>query len=154
MLWYNRKSWIYKRGACKRVPHIYDLGYQNSMHILLARTTNFFNLIKCKYMLLNMKGILLGFKTSGNYYLACGFPTTPKHMISKILKYFYNQGPYKAHFVSKNDFFLCKRSNLKQTLPLSIIVTWGRLCPSPTLRMLRSTIFSIIIMRSNRHWNC
>jgi hypothetical protein len=33
-------------------------------------------------------------------------------------------------------------------------VTWGRLCPSPTLRMLRSTIFSIIIMRSNRHWNC
>jgi hypothetical protein len=36
--------------ACKRVPHIYGLGYQNWVHLFLTQTANFFNLIKCKFL--------------------------------------------------------------------------------------------------------
>jgi hypothetical protein len=49
---------------------------------------------------LNIQGILLGFKIGGNYYLACGFPIAPKHMIGEIVRYFYTQGPCKTHPIS------------------------------------------------------
>jgi hypothetical protein len=48
-----------------------------------------------------MQGILLGSKIGGNYCSTCGFPTIPKYLIGKILRYFYNQGLYKTHLVSK-----------------------------------------------------
>jgi hypothetical protein len=68
----------------QRVPHIYGLKYQNSMHILLIQIVNFFNLIKCKFLQLNKQGILPSFRTSGNYCSTCGFLIVPKHMIGKI----------------------------------------------------------------------